>query len=110
MKRALFIPLLMALSIQTNAGTGQGTVSKVEHGPLYGTKVFVTLVGSISGQPACQSPSNATFVFDTAAPGGKDILASVLLSKANQQISSYSGFNQCALWNGVEDLRWFRME
>lgn len=105
--------LLTLLSIYcsaTLAGTGQGTVAKVENGPLYGGRVFVTIDGTVSDQPACRSTGNYHFVFDTTTPGGKDLLATVLLAKATKQSIIVSGYNQCALYNGVEDLRWFRLE
>lgn len=93
-----------------NAGTGQGFVAKVETGPAYGARVFLTVDGPVTGQPACRNSSNYHFVFDTSAQGGKELLATVLLAKATKQNVVISGLDQCNLYSGVEDLRWFRLE
>lgn len=104
---ALALPLFVAAA---QAGTGQGTVAKLESGPQYGSRFFITIDGAVTGQPPCRAENNYHFVFDTAAPGGKDLLATVLLAKATKQNVVVSGYNQCGLYNGVEDLRWFRLE
>lgn len=111
MKAKMNILALLSLFCgAANAGTGQGTVAKVENGPLYGSKVFITIDGTIAEQPACKGTGSYHFVFDTSVPGGKDVLATVLLAKATKQSVIVSGAGQCSLYGGVEDLRWFRLE
>lgn len=110
MTKTYLVTLLSFCCSAALAGTGQGTVAKVENGPLYGAKVFLTIDGTVSDQPACRSAGNYHFVFDTTVPGGKELLATVLLAKANRQGVIVSGYNQCSLYNGVEDLRWFRLK
>lgn len=92
------------------AGTGQGTIAKVESGPMYGSLVFITVEGTVSDQPACRTSGNYNFVFDANVPGGKNTLALLLLAKANNQKIIASGNAQCTLYSGVEDLRWLRLE
>ena len=92
-------------------GTGQGEIAKIEHGPVYGTKVFFTIQGAVSGQPTCKSSLEVyQFVFDAGAPGGKEILASLYLAKSTGQSVKVSGYGVCSLQGGIEDLRWIRLE
>ena len=81
-----------------------------ETGPIYGGKVFVTIDGAVTDQPACRTAGTYHFVFDTTVPGGKDLLATVLLAKTTKQSIIVSGASQCTLYGGVEDVRWFRLE
>lgn len=110
MKRLICPALLAIVCSQAVAGIGQGTIAKIESGPLYGDKVFITIEGAVSDQPSCRSGGNYHFVFDSTAPGGKNLLASILLAKASKQSIVVSGSNVCNLYTGVEDLRWFRVE
>jgi hypothetical protein len=110
MKKVIFAALLAAFGGQALAGSGQGTIAKIESGPQYGDKVFITIEGAVGDQPACRSAGNFHFVFDSTAAGGKNLLATILLAKANKQNVTVSGTNACALYMGVEDLRWVRLD
>lgn len=110
MKRVILWALLAFVGGHAFASIGQGTIAKVESGPIYGDKVFITIEGSVTGQPACWASGNYHFVFDSTAPGGKNLLASIMLAKASKQSIVIAGNGVCSLYGGVEDLRWFRIE
>jgi hypothetical protein len=101
---------LLCSGLPVAAGTGQGTIGKVEYGPLYGTKVFFSIQGEVTEKPSCSSDLVYQFVFDSAVPGGKEILSSLLLAKTTAQSVKVSGFNSCSIYEGVENLRWIRLE
>lgn len=92
------------------AGTAQGVIQMIESGPLYGSKVFIMVDGSVTDQPACRLTSNFHFAFDTAEPGGKELFSLVLSAKAAKQQLRISGYGTCSKYSGVEDLRWLRIE
>jgi hypothetical protein len=102
--------LSLFLSGLAMAGTGQGVVSTLEVGPIYGSKVFFTVDGSVSGQPACRQEGNYQFVFDSSVPGGRDLLALLSVAKATRQGVIVSGGGSCSLYGGVEDVRWLRIQ
>lgn len=91
------------------AGTGQGTITQIESGPIYGSKVFLLVTGGVPDRAGCTSVGNYNFVFDTSIPGGKELLAQMLLAKAMQQSVVISGAGTCTLYGGVEDMRWLRV-
>jgi hypothetical protein len=108
--KKLFIGLILACCDYALAGTGQGTIAKIELGPGHRTKVYISLAGPVSGQPSCSANATYPFVFDTAQPGGKDTLAMVLLAKSTNQFVTIAGLNQCTLVDGQEDVRFIRFE
>jgi hypothetical protein len=110
MKKVILSALLAVYCCQALAGIGQGTIAKIESGPLYGNKVFITIEGSVTGQPTCWASGNYHFAFDSSATGGKNLLASIMLAKATKQSVVISGYDACTLYGGIEDLRWFRIE
>lgn len=104
------VALLSLYCCAAAAGIGQGMVAKVESGPLYGSKVFITIDGVVTDSPACRTAGNYHFVFDASSPEGKAVMATIMLAKATKQSVIVSGFERCSLYGGVEDLRWFRLE
>jgi hypothetical protein len=97
------------LSTQLFAGDALGTLAEVHAGPVYGTRVFLRVSGSVTGQPSCHN-NHFHFVFDSSTPGGKDLLAMALLAKASQAAVRINGFNLCNHYGAVEDLRWLTLE
>jgi hypothetical protein len=92
-----------------SAGDAIGTVEEIHMGPVYGTRVFLRMAGSLTAQPACQA-NYYHFVFDSNVPGGKELLAAALAARTSQASVKVNGFNTCTLYSGVEDLRWFTLE
>ena len=106
----LFLTGCIFVSSNVIAGSALGTIAKIELGPTYGQKVFIQVIGEVTGQPACQTNANYNFAFDVSEPGGDAVLSAVLSAKAGKQKIRISGYSQCTRISGVEDLRWFRFE
>lgn len=98
------------LSLQAKAGSAFGIIDKLELGPAYGSKVFISIKGDVAGQPACHSNTAYHFAFDIAEPGGEGLLSAALAAKASRQQVRVSGYAQCTRVVNVEDLRWLRLE
>src|SRR5688572_8828047 len=99
----------LACVVAMAAGGGTGTIAEVHMGPHYGSKVFVRLAGSVSGQPACQTNSTCNIAFDPNTTIGKSALATILLAKAMNAGVTYGGADQCTLLFNIEDLSWITL-
>ncbi|WP_259238690.1 hypothetical protein [Rheinheimera pacifica] len=97
-------------STLTFAGSGVGKIQRIELGPMYNGKVFIIVEGVMEGQPTCRQQGNYHFVFDAEAPGGAALLSVVLSAQVAQKNIHISGYNTCNIYNGIEDLRWLRVE
>lgn len=106
---ALCMLIAQGSSTQLFAGDALGTLAEVHSGPVYGTLVFVKVAGNVTGQPGCHN-NHFHFVFDSSTTGGKDLLSMALLAKASQVTVRINGFNLCANYGSVEDLRWLTLE
>ena len=100
----------LLLSFDAYASTSHGTVTRVEQGPAYGSLMFITIQGPISDVPACWSNGTYNYVFDTSTAAGRSTLALILFAKANAQSVTVSGYDTCSQFQGVEDLRYFRLD
>jgi len=88
------------------AGSGTGNVLVMQVGPA-SNNVFVQLSGTPAGQPACQTNSSWTFVFDSSTTIGKNVLAMLLTAKTAGTTISYVGTGTCTLYSSVENLSYF---
>jgi hypothetical protein len=97
-----------AFFVDAQAGDAVGTVQEVHMGPLYGTRVFLKIAGTID-MGDCHT-NHFHFVFDSAVAGGKELLSASLAAKTSQSTVRVNGFDTCNLYAGVEDLRWLTLE
>lgn len=100
---------VLALAGVAAAGDMSGVVQEVHLGPVYGTKVFLEVIGTATGQPACQTDAGYQFVFDVNDPTGRALLATALAAQVSGQHVKVNGNNQCTLFGTVEDLRWISL-
>lgn len=105
MKRILSAFALCTLSITALAeGTAVGVIQDIHLGPLYGTKVFLKVAGTITSQPACRT-NEFHFGFDSDSAVGRSVLATALAARSSQQTVRITGFATCTHWPSIEDLR-----
>jgi hypothetical protein len=101
--------VLLGFSGVTRAGDATGIVQEVHLGPVYGTRVFLRIAGSVTAQPGCHA-NYFHFVFDSSVSGGKELLSAALAARTSQASVKISGYNTCTQYTGVEDLRWLTLE
>lgn len=102
MTKGLSVILMMSCTL-VEAGTGNGRVAQVIVGP---GGVYLELVdGSISSFPCASThPLGFRYVFRTDVPGGKEMLATVLMAKGAGLHLQVVGNGTCAIHSLVEDV------
>jgi hypothetical protein len=86
------------------AGNAYGTVGNVLVGRL-GNQVYVQLVNAtVSGWPCASSVPNWGYAFLLDAPGGRDMLATVLAAKAAGQLLQVVGNGTCTIDPTLENV------
>jgi hypothetical protein len=103
MIKGLSVILMMSCTL-VEASTGSGRVADVIVG-LGGNQVYLELVDGSIGSFPCGSPHPQGFryVFRTDVPGGKEMLATVLMAKGAGLRVQVVGKGTCAIHNMVED-------
>ena len=107
-KSIIFIPLVLLFCSEAMAGS-KGTIGWIEMGPNYGQKIFFKIIGTNS-QSSCVSAGNYNYVLDNTNNVHAATVSAILAAKAAKQTVSVSGYGNCDLYDGVETLRWFRVE
>ena len=96
---------LAALGNIAFAGTGQGKVGTYLVGRL-GYQVYVQILNPVFQSFPCGTPNlnNWQYAFSTQAPGGKDMLATLLAAKATGQTLIFVGTGTCTQDAAMEDV------
>jgi hypothetical protein len=106
MSDGLLVLAIAGFSAAAAAGDMSGVIKEIHLGPVYGTKVFLKVQGTATNQPACVTNPDYAFVFDQDSATGRALLATVLTAQSSGQSVKLNGYNSCALFGTVEDLRW----
>lgn len=105
MKKLISVLGLTCLSATAFAqGDAVGVIVDLHLGPFYGTKIFLRIAGTMSGQPTCAT-NEFQFAFDSDSAVGRSVLATALAARSSQQEVRITGFGSCGVWTSAEDLR-----
>lgn len=112
MKKIIFVCSILISGIGFSAGIVKNAkIKTVATGPFYDSLcnsescVFITLDGSISTKPTCNT-SEAHFVLDASTSAGKNHLSVILSAFMTGKYVTISGTGACTHYQNTEDFRY----